>query len=281
MPPKLKKLRLPALALCCAVVLVCAGILLQRELCSRREAEKNLMLRQEMYSALASLTPLQDKKPVLEARESAGDGPRYARVLPQYQELWKENRDMWGWLSIPDTPIDYPVMYTPEDPEFYLRRAFDKSYLYSGCLFVGEGCLPTGSHVILYGHNMEDGTMFSTLPLYADPEYAAAHPTIKFDTIVQEGTFQVIAAFYSQAYREEGEDAFRYHLYTSLDDPEIFEEYIEKAKENSLYDTGVTAEYGQRVITLSTCSYHIKDGRFAVVAVETAASKAAGEPALP
>ncbi len=265
MPKKLKKtLRQLALAACCLAILAAAGMLLRDEVFARREAEKNLRLQQQLQAAREQ-PPAESSIPEIPLRE---DG-HYARVLPQYKELWQENKDMWGWLTIPDTPIDYPVMYTPKEPEYYLHKAFDKSYAYSGSLFIGEGCSPVGSHVIIYGHNMENGTMFSTLPYYWDPAYYQQHKTIRFDTVIAEGTYQVMAAFYSQAYREEDETAFRYHLYPSLDDPQVFAEYVAKAKESSLYDTGVTAQFGQRILTLSTCSYHISDGRFVVVAVES------------
>lgn len=265
MPKKLKKtLRLAGLALCCLAILLSAGMLLRDEVLGRREREQNLRLQRQLQSA-REVIPQEEEPP----ETDLGDGRKYAQVLPQYLDLWKENKDLWGWLTIPNTPIDYPVMFTPEEPEFYLHKGFDKEYAYSGCLFIGEGCYPTRSHVIIYGHNMENDTMFSTLPYYWSEDYYKQHKTIRFDTIVQEGTFRVMAAFYSQAYQEENEDAFRYHLYTDLSDPDTFAEYVRKAKENSLYDTGVTAEYGQRIITLSTCSYHVTDGRFAVIAVET------------
>ncbi len=257
-----KRLRKTALALCLAAAVFSAGMLLRDSVLIRREAEQNLRLQQRMEAAreLAPSDPGQQER----------YGPPYMEILPQYQELHQENEDFWGWLTIPDTPIDYPVMFTPEDPEYYLHRAFDKSYAYSGCLFFGEGTYPRGSHLLVYGHNMEDDeTMLSTLPRYADPEYWKAHPTITFDTATREGTFQVMAAFYSRAYQ--GKDAFRYHLYPSLDHKETFQEYVRLAKESSLYDTGVTAEYGQRILTLSTCSTHTKNGRFAVIAVETTA----------
>lgn len=265
MPKKYRKLlRRLGLAACCLAILVSAGMILRDEVFARLEAEKNLRLQQQLQAARQEPPAPESAIPEIPLRE---DG-HYARVLPQYKELWQENKDMWGWLTIEGTPIDYPVMYTPKDPEYYLHRGFDKGYAYSGCLFIGEGCSPVGSHVIVYGHNMENGTMFSTLPYYWDPAYYEQHKTIRFDTVIQEGTFRVMAAFYSQAYQEEDEGSFRYHLYPSLDDPEVFAEYVQKAKESSLYDTGVTAEYGQRILTLSTCSYHISDGRFAVVAVE-------------
>ncbi len=259
--PKLtkKRLRKAALALCIAVAVLSAGMLLRNAVLIRREAEQNRHLQERMASArqLAEETPLPEDK----------YGPPYMEILPQYQELHQENEDFWGWLTIPGTPIDYPMMFTPEEPEYYLHRAFDKQYAYSGCLFFGEGTYPRGSHLLIYGHNMEDNeTMFSTLPLYADPEYWREHPEITFDTATRQGTFRVMAAFYSKAYQ--GEGAFRYHLYPTLDHREVYEEYIRLAKESALYDTGVTGKYGQRVLTLSTCSTHTRNGRFAVIAVE-------------
>lgn len=260
MPPITKKrLKRAALIGCVALAVFSAGMLLHSAVLIRREAEQNQRLQQRMEAAreLAQNDPAPEEK----------YGPPYMEILPQYEELHRENPDFWGWLTIPGTPIDYPVMFTPEEPEYYLHRAFDKSYAYSGCLFFGEGTYPRGSHLLVYGHNMEDNeTMLSTLPFYADPAYWEEHQTITFDTAVRQGTFRVMAAFYSKAYQ--GQGAFRYHLYPSLDHRETYEEYVEKAKESSLYDTGVTAEYGQRILTLSTCSTHTKNGRFAVVAVE-------------
>lgn len=252
-------LRKVFLGLCLALAVFSAGMLARDILLLRREAEQNLRLQQRMEAAreLAEADPAGEEE----------YGPPYMEILPQYKELHQENEDFWGWLTIPGTPIDYPVMFTPEEPEFYLRRGFDKSYAYSGCLFFGEGTYPRGSHLLVYGHNMEDGeTMFSTLPRYAEPEYWQEHQTIVFDTAVRKGTFRVMAAFYSRAYQ--GEGAFRYHLYPSLDHRETFLEYVRLAKESALYDTGVTAEYGQRILTLSTCSTHTRNGRFAVIAVE-------------
>ena len=158
-------------------------------------------------------------------------------------------------------------MYTPQEPEYYLRRAFDGSEAVSGSLFVGEGCTPGGAHVIIYGHNMRDGSMFGSLAQYAQADYAAAHPVIRFDTPDRTGEYRVLAAFYSHAYIP-GEEGFRYYQYTDLSQPEDFEEYVRKAEEEALYDTGIEPRYGCRLLTLSTCSYHRENGTFVVVAVE-------------
>jgi len=203
----------------------------------------------------------------------AGEGPKLSpepdapqeEAFSPYEVLAQENSDLAGWLSIEGTAVDYPVMWTPSDPEYYLRRAFDKSRTVSGSLFIGADCAPGNAHVIIYGHNMRDGTMFGSLSGYAEEDYAAAHPVIRFDTLTQNGEYRVLAAFYSHAYTP-GEEGFRYYQYTDLSQPEEFESYVRQARESALYDTGTRAEYGDRLLTLSTCSYHRENGAFVVVA---------------
>ena len=115
--------------------------------------------------------------------------------------------------------------------------------------------------------------MFGSLDSYADEEYARAHPEITYDRIQPDGsyerlTFEVMAVFYSRVYNVDEEGVFRYYDGTDLSAPEDFQHYVEAAISASLFDLGVTAEYGDRLLTLSTCSYHTDDGRFVVVARE-------------
>jgi len=187
-------------------------------------------------------------------------------MLLKYERLWQKNNDLAGWLSIDGTPISYPVMYTPDDPEYYLRRGFDKTEAVSGSLFISGGCEPDSSHVIIYGHQMKNKTMFGSLSKYADAEYFREHPVICFDTLYERGVYEVMAAFYSRAYTINEQGVFRYYQYTDLSDRETFEDYINQVKKAALYDTGISAEYGDSLLTLSTCSHHVQDGRFVVVA---------------
>ena len=187
-------------------------------------------------------------------------------ILPEYQALYNENNDFFGWLTIDGTVVDYPVMHTPDDPEKYLHLAYDGTYSFSGVPFLSANCELNCGNYIVYGHHMKNGSMFATLPKYADPEYLEAHPTVKFDTLYDRGTYQVIAAFYSKIYPRTVEGVFRYYDYCRLDSPEIFDEYVAQVKEAAIYDTGITAEYGDQLLTLSTCNYHTDDGRFVVVA---------------
>ena len=183
-----------------------------------------------------------------------------------YQWLANVNPDFCGWLSVADTDLDYPVMYTPKEPEYYLRRGFDGKYAASGSLFIGDGSSPDSSHVVIYGHNMKNGAMFGSLMPYAKKDYWQAHPIISFTTLERAGEYEVVGAFYSRVYTDADEGVFRYYRYTDLTKETVFNEYIRQVKAAALYDTGVTAQYGDDILTLSTCSYHTDDGRFVVVA---------------
>lgn len=183
-----------------------------------------------------------------------------------YAALKEENGDLFGWVKIAGTKLDYPVMYTPQDPEYYLRRAFDKSGSVSGVPFLDASYAVGGNHYLVYGHNMKNGTMFHALLDYAEAAFWKDHPTITFDTLQESGTYAVIGAFYSRVYYQDEMDVFRFYAYPDLSDPALFAEYMDNVAESSLYDTGETAEYGDILLTLVTCSYHGENGRFVVVA---------------
>ena len=206
----------------------------------------------------AESTPVQSTPAQLPPAETEAPSP--------YAALKEQNPDFFGWLSIEGTKLDYPVMHTPEDPEHYLRRDFEGGYSFSGVPFLDAACYEGGGNYLIYGHNMKNGSMFSSLLSYADSAYWEAHKTIRFDTMEAAGEYEVVAAFYSQAYLQDAVNVFRYYRYTDVSEPEVFEEYMEQVQEAAVYDTGVTAVYGDQLLTLSTCSYHTENGRFVVVA---------------
>ena len=199
---------------------------------------------------------------------SAEEPPAETEIgpLPEYVEIAAANPDFFGWLSIPDTPIDYPVVYTPEDPEHYLRRAFDGTRSQSGVPFLDGRCDPDGNYYIIYGHHMRNGSMFGSLPSYADKTYWEAHPVICLDTRYERRSYQVLSAFFTKIYTNGAEDVFRYYVYTDLSEQEVFEEYLSGVLDEALYDTGVSAAFGDELLALSTCNYHTANGRFVVVA---------------
>jgi sortase B len=187
-------------------------------------------------------------------------------MLEKFTSLYEENPDIVGWLTIEGTKIDYPVMQN-EDDEYYLHRDFYGNEDKYGCLYVRNTAdvFTPGTNVIIYGHNMKDGSMFGTLKKYQTEDYYKEHPTITFDTLYEERTYQIIAVFYSQVYNTD-DDVFKYYQFYQADTKEEFDNFYTNIKALSLYDTGIDATYSDTFITLSTCSYQVEDGRFVVVA---------------
>ena len=188
-------------------------------------------------------------------------------MLDKYIPVYEMNPDLFGWIYIDGTVVDYPVMHSPDEPEQYLRKNLKGEFSLSGVPFMAADCYEDCGNYILYGHNMKNRSMFHTMMSYADETFWKEHPTIGFDTLYQTGEYMVYAAFYSKAYYVEEEDVFRVYDYTELIDEAIFYEFTEQAESASLYDTGVEVEYGDTFITLITCSYHTDNGRFVVIAV--------------
>lgn len=190
-------------------------------------------------------------------------------MLSKYKELYEDNNDLAGWLSIEGMRIDYPVMQC-EDDEYYLHHDYYGADSKYGCLYVRERAdLEAGTNFIIYGHNMRDGSMFGDLDLYLKESFYKDHPVISFDTLYEERSYEIVAVFRSQVYNAD-EDVFKYYQFYQADTEEEFEDFYSNIKELSLYETGVEAQFGDTFLTLSTCAYHVKDGRLAVVAKRVA-----------
>lgn len=187
-------------------------------------------------------------------------------TVSPYASLKEQNPNLFGWLTIDGTVIDYPVMFTPEDEEYYLRRDFNGQYSNSGVPFLSGGWFPGCGNYLIYGHKMKNGTMFASLLSYDQENYWREHPVIHFDTMEELGDYEVVAAFYSRIYEKDEKDVFRYYQYVDLSERSDFGEYVEQIKAAAVYDTGITPVYGDTLLTLSTCSYHTTSGRFVVVA---------------
>ena len=175
--------------------------------------------------------------------------------------LFAQNSDCIGWLCIPGTVVNYPVMHTPENPQKYLRRSFYGEYSQSGVPFLDRRCGLDSDNLIIYGHNMKDGTMFSSLRNYTDPAFCAAHPVIEFQTADGAEQYTVFAVAAVQK-----TDAWYSFIHAA--DSTDFTEQAAAIMQKSLYDTGVTPVYGQQIITLSTCYGSGKNGRLIVAAVK-------------
>ena len=215
-------------------------------------------------------TPTQPQKPVTttpspEDEPVETEPPTEPGPLPEYIEVSKLNPDMVGWIRIEDTKVNYPVMHKPDEKDAYLHRDFYGEYSYHGCLYAQEECSidPASDNITIYGHNMNDGSMFAALTKYSNKSFWETHRYITFDTLMEHHTYEVFAVFTTTASKGQG---FTYHQFINAKDQAEFDDFISDCKIRNFYDTGITPEYGDKLITLSTCEYSQKNGRFVVVA---------------
>lgn len=225
-------------------------------------------------------------------------------ILPKYAPYLEVNPYVSGWLKIDGCGIDDPVVYTPGSQNYFLHRALDGSDSERGTFFIAINWFPGTNNTLIYGHNMKDGSGFGSLSKYSKEDFGLAHPVINFDTLYEEKEYRLLAAFYSQIPEEELETEeeraetdekiangeidlefdfgkedlfrkekdedngrFRYYYYTDLSSEDDFDYFIQNVNERKLYDTGEEARFGDELLVMSTCSYHVKNGRFVVVAV--------------
>lgn len=138
-------------------------------------------------------------------------------ILPQYKELYEINNHMVGWIKIEDTPIDYPVLEVEGDNDYYLYKDFYGNYSKPGQIIFDYRCdfEKPSTNIILHGHRMSNKTMFGSLRDYAKKSYYKKHQYIKFDTIYEEGEYEIFAVFKSKVYNNVDE-VFKYYNFCLL-----------------------------------------------------------------
>ena len=184
----------------------------------------------------------------------------------QVQSLKTENPDIVGWLEIKGTNVSYPVLQGT-DNEFYMTHNYKKEKSKNGSIFLSKDYdwnIPS-TNLLIYGHNMQNGTMFEELLKYADYNFYVQHPIINFTTVDEDAEYEIISVFKSRVYYKSEQNVFRYYYFINAETEDEYNEFVSNAKNSSLYNIDANATYGDQLITLSTCSYHVKDGRFAVV----------------
>ena len=188
-------------------------------------------------------------------------------VQKRFASIYQKNHDFVGWLSIEDTHIDYPVMQTMEDEEYYIHRDFYGDYSAAGTLFADteSNIQKPSDNILIYGHNMKTGKMFHDLLKYENEDFYKSHRYIQFDTIYGNASYEVIAAFRTEILDEESE-GFKYYRFFDAEDEADFHRFVSNCKGLTSYTIDTDASYGDSLITLSTCAYHTENGRFVVVA---------------
>lgn len=188
-------------------------------------------------------------------------------IMKEYRKLYKKNSDIIGWVTVKGTQIDYPVMQTPKDSEYYLHRNFKKQEDVNGLPFLDAKCdvEDTDSNLMVYGHHMKSGLMFAHLEDFENKDFYQKHKTIEFDTLYDKRKYEVVAVFRSKIYKE-NEDVFKYYRYGGPLSERQYNTYVDNCKKLSVHNTGISPVYGEQLLTLVTCAYHTEEGRFVVVA---------------
>lgn len=273
------------LSVIAAVCLVTAGIIVIKNLLADRQAGQELealrasaeAAKSESSSSFETATD-HSKEETIPPKESvvhetlpeeSDTQASVNRVSNPYKDSFLANDDMAAWIQIPDTVIDYPVMWTPRDENYYLYRDFEGKDNKNGSLILDTDSSvdPLTTNLIIHGHNMRSGAMFGNLTDYESEEFCQEHKQITLFTEECQRNYEVIAVFRSQVFKKT-DNVFKFYKFFQADTPEEFDDFYNNIKEMSLYDTGVTAEFGDRFLTLSTCVYHVEQGRFVVVAKE-------------
>lgn len=176
------------------------------------------------------------------------------------------NEDIIGWIEIENTNINYPVLQGT-DNEYYMTHNYKKEKSKKGSIFLTKDYdwnIPS-TNLLIYGHNLRNGTMFEELLEYENEEFYKEHPIIRFTTAEEDAEYVIISVFKSRVYYKYEKNVFRYYYFVNAKTQEEYNEFIGNAKKASLYNIEETAVFGDQLITLSTCSYHTEDGRFVVV----------------
>lgn len=191
-------------------------------------------------------------------------------VQPTSRNLYLENPDMVGWIRIDGTDIDYPVVQRADDPTYYLKHDFEKHYTDYGCPFMQADCdaLAPSDNLIIYGHNTKDGSMFADLAKYRSKNFWQNHKTVWFDTELGSSAYEIFAVIHTTV-QADSADAFPFYRFVDAAAPEEFADYVSACQARVLYDTGISAEYGDKLLTLSTCDNITDDGRLLVIAKQT------------
>ena len=244
-----------------AVLLIVYGCL-QYKAIKDQEAYKKTIVRFEALKEYSVEVEPTEKTDGIQAEKAE----EVDSVKISYQRLFEANEDMIGWLKIPGTEIDYPVMQTSNN-EYYLDHNYNQEYDKNGSLFLDKDCdvVKRNTNLIIYGHHMKSGKMFGNLNKYSSESYYKEHSTIQFDSIYEKGTYQIMYVFRSRIYNED-EIVFKYYQFIDAASEKEFNSNMQEMAALSLYDTGVTASYGDELLTLSTCDNSEEDGRFVVVA---------------
>lgn len=210
------------------------------------------------------IKPYNQDKTIQKAQEIYNQEDSQEEIFKRMREI---NPDIKGWIKIPNTRVDHPVLEPPNsDPSYYLYRNYEKNYTDYGSIFVDAtyGITEDLRNTIMHGHHMNDGRMFGDILKYSDLEFYKSSPIITYNNIYGLGEWKIISIFKTNTNPSQGE-LFNYLRLTFANDSD-FLNFVYDVKKRSLLNTPVDIKANDQLITLSTCSYEFKDFRTVIVA---------------
>ena len=219
-------------------------------------------------SVNAPTTTLEKKGDISKKQENAeGEQEELPDILPEYQAIYQENPEFAGWLTIPDSIVDYPVMKPKNDTDYYLDHTFSGEEDKNGTLFIDSrnDIVHRSTNIIIYGHNMKSSAMFGSLKKYLDEEYWQSHKTIQFDTIYEKGTYIVTAICLGKVEYQD-DDVFRYYDFLNAESKKEFNVFKKNVEKSAVLADKEPIKYGDKLLTLSTCNQYVENGRLYIVA---------------
>lgn len=220
----------------------------------------------ELYNALSEAKP--SAAPEIQDDVSAGYNPV---INPWLEELQAQNEELAAWITVDGTNINYPVMQTREDNDFYLLHDFYGEYDDHGTPFLDVCCsLSESDNLVIYGHHMQDKTMFQNLVKFREAEFCEENGGMYLDTPEESRRYQL--AFVIVISAVEAKDFPYFHI-TDFPQESDYRDFIEKCEKYAVWHSGTLPEFGTRLLTLSTCEYTKLDGRLVVIAQEVGVEK--------
>ncbi len=188
---------------------------------------------------------------------SSDNEPEPRKINQSFLELLKINEDITGWIKIPDTKVDYPIVQGT-DNDFYLKRNHEKKESRYGSIFMDfrNNFESLDKNTILYGHHMADGMMFNNVAKYKQRKFFESHPYIFFSTLYDELKWEVFSVYVTDVNFD--------YIRVSFDADNDFLEFVDVLKEKSIYETDITLDSNDIILTLSTCSYEFENARTVV-----------------
>ena len=255
----------------CILVFVGSGCMLIQKIAAQKKNDGRLedlssLVTAQLETEAQTAADEEDKEEEIQEKALTPEEIRAARLarLEAYQKVKELNEDMVGWVKVEGTKIDYPVLQSLYSPNFYLTHDFDKKKSVYGAPYVAEECDLTQDcpNILVYGHHMKNGSMFAALDGYLDKSFYEEHPIVQFDTMDSYGDYQVMAVFSMSAVDQNNP----LYSWISAGNEEAFNNYVSYVKAQSVYDTGVDAQWGAHLLSLITCEYTHQAGRLIVVA---------------